>query len=48
MIEVAVMEAYQRHDISDRVWAVLALLPGRAGQWDGIAEDNRRFMNGVF
>jgi transposase len=39
----------QRHDISDRVWALLSpLLPGQEGQWGGIAEDNRRFLNGVF
>ena len=38
-----------RHDMSDRLWALLApLLPGQEGQWGGIAEDNRRFLNGVF
>ena len=38
-----------RHDINDRMWAVLEpLLPGQRGQWGGIAEDNRRFLNGVF
>jgi len=41
--------SYHRHDISDKVWKVLALhLPGQAGQWGGIAEDNRRFINAVF
>jgi transposase len=41
-------EDYHRHDISDRVWAVLEpLLPGRAGTWGGVAEDNRRFLNAV-
>jgi len=41
--------AYHRHDISDKVWLLLAPhLPGQAGQWGGIAEDNRRFINGVF
>jgi len=39
----------QRHDISDKVWELLEpLLPGQEGQWGGIAEDNRRFLNGVF
>jgi transposase len=38
-----------RHDISDSVWALLEPhLPGQEGQWGGIAEDNRRFLNGVF
>lgn len=38
-----------RHDISDSVWALLAPhLPGQKGQWGGIADDNRRFLNGVF
>ena len=23
-------------------------LPGQEGQWGGVAEDNRRFLNGVF
>lgn len=39
---------HRRHDISDEVWAVLEpLLPGREGSWGGVAEDNRRFINGV-
>ena len=44
------MEAtYHRHDISDKVWALLEPhLPGQRGQWDGIAQDNRRFINAVF
>ncbi len=43
------MEAYRRHDISDKVWELLRpLLPGQAGQWGGIAFDNRQFLNGVF
>ena len=38
-----------RHDISDKAWAILEpMLPGQRGQWGGIAEDNRRFINGVF
>jgi len=41
--------AHRRHDITDRMWAVLApLLPGREGQWGGIAADNRLFINAVF
>lgn len=44
------MEAsYHRHDISDKAWAVLEPhLPGQRGQWGGIAQDNRRFINAVF
>lgn len=39
----------QRHDISDEVWNFLEPhLPGQRGQWGGIAQDNRRFINGVF
>ena len=39
----------QRHDISDEVWSFLEPhLPGQRGQWGGIAQDNRRFINGVF
>lgn len=41
--------AYERHDISDTAWVLLEpRLPGRAGTWGGIAQDNRRFINGVF
>jgi len=41
--------AYHRHDISDKVWALLEPhLPGQKGRWGGIAEDNRRFINAVF
>ena len=40
---------YHRHDIGDEKWAILEpLLPGRPGQWGGVAEDNRRFVNAVF
>ena len=44
------MEAsYHRHDINDKVWALLEPhLPGQRGQWGGIAQDNRRFINAVF
>ena len=44
------MEAsYHRHDISDKVWSLLKPhLPGQRGQWGGIAQDNRRFINAVF
>lgn len=38
-----------RHDISDAAWKILEpLLPGQKGQWGGIAQDNRRFINAVF
>lgn len=41
-------EDYQEHDISDAVWVLLEpILPGQRGQWGGIAEDNRRFIDGV-
>ena len=42
-------KAQHQHDISDKAWAILEpMLPGQRGQWGGIAEDNRRFINGVF
>lgn len=38
--------SYRRHDISDKDWALLEPhLPGRAGQWGGMAKDNRNFIN---
>ena len=38
-----------RHDISDKVWALLEPhLPGREGAWGGVAKDNRLFINAVF
>ncbi len=41
--------AQHRHDINDKAWAILEpILPGQRGQWGGIADDNRRFINGVF
>ena len=41
--------AYHRHDISDRVWNILApLLPGGRGKVGRPAQDNRRFINAVF
>ena len=41
--------AYQRHDISYKIWAKLApLLPGQQGQWGRVAKDNRKFLNAVF
>ena len=44
------MEAiHHRHDLSDHAWSLLEpYLPGQAGQWGGIARDNRRFLNAVF
>ena len=39
-------KSQHRHDISDKAWAILEpMLPGQRGQWGGIAEDNRRFIN---
>ena len=43
-----VKPAYQRHDISDELWERLSPhLLGQPGQWGGIAEDNRKFINAV-
>jgi transposase len=40
--------AYHRHDLSDSAWELLSPhLPGRSGQWGGIARDNRQFLNAV-
>lgn len=40
--------ALHRHDLTDETWAKIEpLLPGRRGQWGGIARDNRRFVNAV-
>ena len=41
-------KALHRHDISDHVWEKLAPhLPGKPGDWGGIANDNRLFVNAV-
>ena len=41
--------SYHRHDINEKVWEMLEPhLPGQRGQWGGIAQDNRRFINAVF
>ena len=41
-------ESYHRHDLSDHVWSLPEPhLPGRRGQWGGVAHDNRRFLNAV-
>ncbi len=38
--------SYHRHDINEKVWELLEPhLPGQRGQWGGIAQDNRRFIN---
>ncbi len=40
--------ALHRHDISDDAWALIAPhLPGKTGDWGGIAKDNRQFINAV-
>jgi len=42
-------KAHRRHDISNRTWRTLEpLLPGRKGQWGGVAKNNRLFLNAVF
>jgi transposase len=41
--------AHRRHDISDKMWALLEPhLPSRKGTWARIARDNRAFINIVF
>ena len=38
-----------RHDITNDSWALIEpLMLGQKGQWGGIADDNRRFINAVF
>lgn len=40
--------SFRRHDISDRLWELIAPhLPGQKGMWGGIAKDNRKFINAV-
>jgi len=37
-----------RHDIPDRAWDIIAPhLPGKRGDWGGVARDNRKFINAV-
>jgi len=37
-----------RHDITDHAWEILAPhLPGKPGDWGGVARDNRKFINAV-
>lgn len=37
-----------RHDITDRAWEIIAPpLPGKPGDWGGVAKDNRLFINAV-
>ena len=41
-------DVFRRHDLSDRHWRLLEPhLPGQAGKWGGVAQDNRRFINAV-
>ena len=41
--------SYHRHDINDKVWELFEPhLRGQRGQWGGIAQDNRRFINAIF
>ena len=45
----ASVPAYQRHDISDKIWEKLApLLPGQYGNRGRVDFDNRKFLNAVF
>lgn len=40
--------ALHRHDITDRAWEIVAPhLPGKKGDWGGVAKDNRLFINAV-
>lgn len=40
--------AFRRYDISDDLWKKIEPhLPGQAGAWGGVAQDNRRFFNAV-
>ena len=42
-------ESARRHELSDATWRLLEQhLPGQSGQWGGVAQDNRRFINAVF
>lgn len=42
-------EAFNRHDMSDEMWEIIEPhLPGQKGQWGGVAEDNRLFVDAVF
>lgn len=37
-----------RHDITDRAWKIIEPhLPGKRGDWGGVAKDNRLFINAV-
>ena len=41
--------AHRRHDVSDEMRKKIEpLLPGRKGEWGGVAKDNRLFINAVF
>lgn len=41
-------EAFRRHDLCDAHWSLIEPhLPGQAGQWGGVAQNNRRFVDGV-
>lgn len=41
-------QSHRRHDISDKIWALLEEhLPDREGAWGGVATDNRQFINAV-
>lgn len=42
-------EPSDRHDMSDEMWRIIEPhLPGRKGQWGGVAEGDRLFVDAVF
>ena len=42
-------KTYNRHDISDKLWDLIAPHTiGNKGTWGGNAKDTRQFINGVF
>lgn len=45
----AIMQAHQRHDITELLWSLLEPhLLGKEDSWGGQAKDNRQFINAVF
>ena len=47
--DILMSTAIHRHDISDKAWALIEPhMLGQKGQWSGIAQDNRKFINAVF
>ena len=47
--DILMSTALHRHDITDKTWTLIEPhMLGQKGQWDGIADDNRKFINAVF